>query len=160
LPHAQGTTFRVWAPAASAVSVVGTFNNWDKAASPLQAEEDGNWAADLPGVKPGDGYKFVLQTPAGELTRNDPYARAVTNSAGHSLVFDPHDFDWEGDNFQMPAWNDLVIYELHIGTFNVKETGKPGTFRDVIERLDYLQGHQLHRDNARYRVSGGLLLGL
>jgi 1,4-alpha-glucan branching enzyme len=139
LPHAQGTTFRVWAPAASAVSVVGTFNNWDKNAHPLQAEEDGNWAADLPGVKPGDGYKFALTTPAGELTRNDPYARAVTNSAGHSLVFDPYDFDWEGDSFQMPSWNDLIIYELHIGTFNVKETGKPGTFRDVIERLGYLQ---------------------
>ncbi|MGI4759600.1 MAG: alpha-amylase family glycosyl hydrolase [Janthinobacterium lividum] len=139
LPHATGTTFRVWAPAASAVSVVGTFNDWDKTASPLQAEGDGNWAADLPGVKAGDGYKFALTTPAGELTRNDPYARAVTNSAGHSLVFDPYDFDWEGDNFQMPAWNDLIIYELHIGTFNAKEAGHPGTFRDVIERLGYLQ---------------------
>jgi len=139
LPHPKGTTFRVWAPAASAVSVAGTFNDWDHQANPLQAEGDGNWAADLPGVKPGAGYKFVLQTPAGEFTRNDPYARAVTNSAGHSLVFDPLDFDWEGDNFQMPAWNDLVIYELHIGTFNVKEQGHPGTFRDVIERLGYLQ---------------------
>lgn len=139
LPHAQGTTFRVWAPGASAVSVVGTFNDWDKAASPLQAEGDGNWAADLAGVKAGDGYKYALTTPAGELTRNDPYARAVTNSAGHSLVFDPYDFDWEGDSFQMPAWNDLIIYELHIGTFNAKEAGHPGTFRDVIERLGYLQ---------------------
>ena len=139
LPHPGGTTFRVWAPAASAVSVMGTFNEWDKTSHPLRAEEGGNWAADLPGVKPGDGYKFVLQTPTGELTRNDPYARAVTNSAGHSLVFDAHDFDWEGDNFQMPAWNDLVIYELHVGTFNVPEAGKPGTFRDVMARLDYLR---------------------
>jgi 1,4-alpha-glucan branching enzyme len=139
LVHPDGTTFRVWAPAASAVSVVGNFNDWDSQANPLQAEGDGNWAADLPGVKAGAGYKFALQTPAGELTRNDPYARAVTNSSGHSLVFDPLDFDWEGDNFQMPAWNDLVIYELHIGTFNVKEAGHPGTFRDVIERLGYLQ---------------------
>jgi 1,4-alpha-glucan branching enzyme len=140
LPHPAGTTFRVWAPAATAVSVVGTFNKWDKKAHPLQAEADGNWAADLPHVKAGDGYKYVLQTPSGELTRNDPYARAVTNSSGHSLVFDPTDFDWEGDNFQMPAWNDLIIYELHIGTFNAPEAGRPGTFLDVIERLDYLRG--------------------
>jgi len=139
LPHAGGTTFRVWAPAATAVSVVGTFNDWDKDANPLQAEQDGNWAADLPHAKAGDGYKYVLQTPAGELTRNDPYARSVTSSAGHSLVFDTLDFDWGADNFQMPAWNDLVIYELHIGTFNVKEAGHPGTFYDVIERLDYLR---------------------
>jgi 1,4-alpha-glucan branching enzyme len=139
LTHDKGTTFRVWAPGATAVSVVGTFNDWDSKANPLQAEADGNWAADLPGVKAGDGYKFALQTPTGELTRNDPYARAVTNSAGYSLVFDPKDFDWEGDNFQMPAWNDLVIYELHVGTFNVKEEGHPGTFLDIIERLGYLQ---------------------
>ena len=139
LPHPGGTTFRVWAPAASAVSVMGTFNDWNKSSHPLQAEAGGNWAADLPGVQAGDGYKFVLQTPAGELTRNDPYARAVTNSAGYSLVFDAQDFDWGDDTFQMPAWNDLVIYELHVGTFNVPEAGKPGTFLNVIERLDYLR---------------------
>jgi 1,4-alpha-glucan branching enzyme len=139
LPHPNGTTFRVWAPAATAVSVVGTFNDWDKNANPLQAEADGNWAADLPNVKAGDGYKYVLQTPSGELTRNDPYARAVTNSSGYSLVFDPTDFDWEGDNFQMPSWNDLIIYELHIGTFNAPEADRPGTFQDAIERLDYLR---------------------
>ena len=139
LPHPGGTTFRVWAPAASAVAVMGTFNNWDPAATPLQAEDDGNWAADVPAARPGDEYKFVLQTPSGELSRNDPYARAMTNSSGNSVVFDAHDFDWEGDTFQMPAWNDLVIYELHVGTFNVPEAGKPGTFLDVIARLDYLR---------------------
>ena len=139
LPHAGGTTFRVWAPAATAVSVVGTFNDWNKDANPLRAEDGGNWAADLPHAKAGDGYKYVLQAPSGELTRNDPYARAVTSSAGHSLVIDLSDFDWEGDNFQMPSWNDLVIYELHVGTFNAPKANHPGTFYDVIERLDYLQ---------------------
>ncbi|RZK45824.1 MAG: hypothetical protein EOO59_20325, partial [Hymenobacter sp.] len=78
LPHSAGTTFRVWAPNATAVSVIGAFNNWDKNANPLRAEDDGNWAADLPRAKPGDEYKFVLQTPWGERTRNDPYARAMT----------------------------------------------------------------------------------
>ena len=139
LPYPGGITFRVWAPAASAVSVMGSFNKWDKNATPLRAEDGGNWAADVPAAKPGDEYKFVLQTPAGELTRNDPYARAVTNSDGNSVVFDAHDFDWGTDTFQMPAWNELVIYELHVGTFNVPEAGKPGTFRDVIARLDYLR---------------------
>ncbi|MEJ7658168.1 MAG: hypothetical protein WKG07_00335 [Hymenobacter sp.] len=51
LPHPGGTTFRVWALAASAVSVMGTFNDWHTSSHPLQAEADGNWAADLPGVK-------------------------------------------------------------------------------------------------------------
>lgn len=140
LPHAGGVTFRLWAPNATAVSVIGTFNDWNKDASPLHAEDGGNWAGDLPQAKAGDEYKFVLQTPQGELHRNDPYARAVTNSAGNGIVFDVNDFDWEGDNFQMPAWNDLVIYELHVGTFNAPEADRPGTFRDVIGKLDYLQG--------------------
>jgi len=139
LPHAGGTTFRVWAPAATAVSVIGSFNGWDKTAGMLLAEPDGNWAADLPPAKAGDEYKFVLQTPGGELSRNDPYARAVTNSSGNSVVLDPTAFDWQDDNFQMPAWNELVIYEIHVGTFNVKEENHPGTFQGVIERLDYLQ---------------------
>ena len=139
LPHPGGTTFRVWAPAATGVAVIGSFNNWDRAASPLQAEPGGNWAADLPAARPGDEYKFVLQTPAGELTRQDPYARAVTNSSGNSVVFDPLDFDWQGDDFRMPAWNELVIYELHVGTFHAPEPDRPGTFRDVIQRLDYLR---------------------
>ncbi|NML63770.1 DUF3459 domain-containing protein [Hymenobacter sp. RP-2-7] len=140
LPHEGGVTFRVWAPNATAVSVMGTFNNWDTKASPLRAEEGGNWAGDLPQAKAGDEYKYVLQTPQGELHRNDPYARAVTNSAGNGIVFDISDFDWQNDNFQMPAWNDLVIYELHVGTFNAPDPSRPGTFYDVIDRLDYLQG--------------------
>ena len=139
IPHPAGVTFRVWAPNATAVSVIGTFNNWDKNANPLRTEDGGNWAADLPQAKPGDEYKFVLQTPWGERTRNDPYARAMTNSAGSGIVFDVHDFDWQEDNFQMPAWNELVIYELHVGTFNAPDPNRPGTFLDVIERLDYLQ---------------------
>ena len=56
------------------------------------------------------------------------------------MTFDVHDFDWEGDYFQMPAWNDLVIYELHVGTFNATDPSRPGTFRDVIGKLAYLQG--------------------
>ncbi|SHL10561.1 alpha-amylase family glycosyl hydrolase [Hymenobacter psychrotolerans] len=138
IPHSQGTTFRVWAPAAEAVSVVGPFNDWNHTAHPLAHEADGYWAADFAGLGPGTEYKFWLQTPAGELQRNDPYAREVTHSAGNSVV-PTHDFDWEDDQFQMPAWNELVIYELHVGTFYAPDPDKPGTFLDVIEKLGFLQ---------------------
>ena len=47
----------------------------------------------------------------------DPYARQVTNSVGNSIVYDPDAFDWGDDDFAMPTWDDLVIYEMHIGTF-------------------------------------------
>ena len=140
LPHANGTTFRVWAPNATAVSVMGSFNDWSRDSCPLRAEDGGNWAIDVPSARPGHEYKLVLQTPSGELCRNDPYARVVTSSAGNSVVFDAYDFDWMGDSFQMPSWNDLVIYELHVGTFNAPDRNRPGTFYDVMQRLDYLQG--------------------
>jgi 1,4-alpha-glucan branching enzyme len=138
VPHATGTTFRVWAPNADSVSVIGTFNDWQGDATPLQAEENGYWATDVPGAKPGDEYKFHLLNKGNPIDHNDPYARQVTNSAGSSVVHDP-DFDWGDDNFQMPAWNELVIYELHVGTFNAPDAENVGTFLSVPEKLPYLR---------------------
>ena len=68
LPHANGTTFRVWAPHATAVSVVGTFNDWDAACHPLARDDHGRaetWSTDVVSAHPGAEYRFVLQTPAG-----------------------------------------------------------------------------------------------
>ncbi|HEX8328885.1 MAG TPA: alpha-amylase family glycosyl hydrolase [Hymenobacter sp.] len=138
VPHATGTTFRVWAPHAEAVSVIGTFNKWKAAAHPLALEADGYWATDVPGAKPGDEYKFHLTNAGREFDRNDPYARQVTNSAGASVVHDPS-FDWGDDHFRMPPWNELVIYELHVGTFNAPNADTVGTFLSVAEKLPYLR---------------------
>ena len=49
------------------------------------------------------------------------------------------DFDWSGDNFQMPPWNELVIYELHIGTFGRNKPKEHSDFTAAIGRLDYLR---------------------
>ena len=137
VPHATGTTFRVWAPHAETVAVVGDFNGWNAAENPLAHEADGYWAADVAGAKPGQEYKFEIRN-GGTFQRNDPYAREMTNSAGNSIIHDPR-FDWQDDAFRMPAWNELVIYELHVGTFNAPKEHEVGTFYDVIERLPYLR---------------------
>ena len=136
IPNASGVAFRVWAPFANAVSVVGTFNDWNPSANLCQKEKHGNWYADVSGAKPGDEYKFMLTNGDKTLGRIDPRAREVTNSVGNAVVVDPN-FDWEGDDFSMPAWNESVIYEMHIGTFNAKEG--VGTFESAIERLPYLR---------------------
>ncbi len=135
----EGVFFRVWAPNAHAVSVAGSFNGFNKDANFLEQEQDGYWAGMVAGAKNGDEYKYVLQTEKGDLFRNDPYARAVTNSAGNSIIYDHSTFDWGIEKFSMPAWNKLVIYELHTGTFNVKEKGKPGDMYGVMEKLPYLK---------------------
>lgn len=141
IPHDTGVAFRVWAPHAEAVSVVGTFNAWDKARHPLARENpEGYWYADVPGAKAGDEYRFALKTPAGELSKIDPYAREVTSSVGNGVVHDPH-FDWGEEHYKTPPWNEWVVYELHVGTFNDPnpDNDKPGTFKDIVHRFDHLK---------------------
>lgn len=139
IPHEQGVFFRVWAPHAKKVFITGDFNNWSKSKHEMKHEANGYWGLDIPEAAINNQYKYIIHTDAGEeLYRNDPYAKELTNSAGNSLITDPN-FEWTDHDFKMPAWNELVIYELHIGTFNVKENGKPGTFDSTRQRLGYLK---------------------
>lgn len=138
IPLAEGVAFRVWAPHAEGVSVVGTFNKFDTSRHPLASEGNGYWSAEVESATAGDEYKFEITNGEHRLARIDPYARQVTSSVGNGVIY-RDDFAWEDDNFRMPPWNELVIYELHIGTFARSEDGKAGTFDDAIKRLRYLQ---------------------
>jgi 1,4-alpha-glucan branching enzyme len=134
-----GVTFRVWAPNATNVTVPGQFNGWSTTASPLGKEgTNGVWSADLAGVMAGQEYKYFLN---GSLWKRDPRGRKVVSSIDNSIVYDPGAFDWGGDGFSPPALEDLVIYELHIGSFYDPNPGdaQPGRFTDAINRLDYLK---------------------
>jgi 1,4-alpha-glucan branching enzyme len=135
--HADGTTFRVWAPHADRVFVLGTFNDWKPDAHALDPEGFGCFSLDVAAAKPGDEYRFEIHNGDKRLSRIDPYAREVTSSVGNGVIHDPA-FDWGGDRFTMPPHNELVIYELHIGTFQRAAFDKPGTFDDAIRGLDHL----------------------
>jgi 1,4-alpha-glucan branching enzyme len=143
IPDAKGVTFRVWAPHAEKVYVTGTFNDWSKTSTPLSSEKNGCWATEVPGAKAGDEYRYMIHTPVDwklpPFSRIDPYARKVTNSIGNGIIYDPKAFGWGSDNFKMASGNELVIYEMHVGTFNVKAKGRPGTFDSAMEKLSYLQ---------------------
>ena len=139
--HDDGVAFRVWAPNAAAVSVIGSFNDWQSDAHPMLRENDaGYWYVDIEEAAKGDEYRYCLQTSAGELSRIDPYAREVTSSVGNGVIHDP-DFDWGEDHFETPPWNEWVIYELHIGTFHDPnpDEDQPATFDDVVARFDHLK---------------------
>jgi 1,4-alpha-glucan branching enzyme len=139
MPNITGVTFRVWAPHAEKVYVIGTFNDWNKTATPLKGEEAGYWSVDVTEAKPGDEYRYLIDGPHGPVSRIDPYARKVTNSVGNGVIYDVNAFDWNDDPFQIATWNDLVIYEMHVGTFNVQEVGCPGTFASAMKKLPYLK---------------------
>lgn len=133
--HDSGVAFRVWAPHAEAVFVVGSFNDWAEDVAPMAAEAAGCWYLDAPDVKAGDEYRFVIHAGAEALSRIDPYARAVTASNGNGIIVASENAP--GD-FQTPPWNRLVIYEMHIGTFSRTED-EAGTFEGAIRRLDHLK---------------------
>lgn len=133
-----GTAFRVWAPFASTVHVAGTFNDWSADATPLAAEGNGCWSADVPGARSGQEYRYVIRNGERTLSRIDPYALAVTSSVGNTVITRPR-FEWDDDGYRTPAWNEMVVYELHPGTFNDRPGGKPGSFRSVLRRMDHLQ---------------------
>ena len=132
--HRDGVAFRVWAPNAQAVFVKGDFNDWSDSTTPLSHEENGYWYADVASAQPGHEYKYVLVNGDRKLERIDPYARQVTNSTGNGVIYDTASFDWENDKFELPPHNELVIYEMHIGSFFTDADGKPGGFDGVLEK--------------------------
>lgn len=136
--HEEGAAFRVWAPHADRVFVMGDFNGWSKTDSPMENEGSGYWYADIAGAKAGQEYKFLVQNGELDLERIDPYARQVTNSVGSGIIYDPDGFDWQGDDFAIAAHNELIIYEMHIGSFFTTEDGQPGSFDTALEKLDHL----------------------
>lgn len=139
IPNAKGVSFRVWAPHAKIVFVTGTFNDWSTSLTPLFSEKNGYWSADVPEAKAGDEYRYLLNGSKTTLSRIDPYARKVTSATGNGIIYDPEAFEWGDTDFHMASGNELVIYEMHVGTFNVKEEGQPGSLDSAIEKLPYLQ---------------------
>jgi 1,4-alpha-glucan branching enzyme len=139
IPYSGGVAFRVWAPFADSVAVAGNFNNWSDQTNPLGRDDGtGYWSADVPGAAAGQEYQFVITHDGQRLLRIDPFARKVTNSAGSSVILDPT-FAWGSSSFQMPPWQELVICEMHIGTYLDTIPGAPGTFDTAGQMLPYLQ---------------------
>lgn len=133
-----GTSFRVWAPNATGVAVASSFNGWSQGLAQLADEGNGHWSLDYRDLPAGERYRFVLDTPSGLLWKNDPRARQLESSVGAGIVIDPDSYAWQTQGYTSPAWNDLVIYEMHVGTFFDTPGGAPGDFASVASRLDYL----------------------
>lgn len=144
-------TFRVWTPFAEKVEVAGSFTTppWKIRLSlardnPRMGPGHNYWSARVKGVPDHSEYKFVLHRGGREIWKLDPYCRDATgrfrigdNEYNNSIVDDPA-FRWGNQSFHMPNWNELVIYEMHIGTYNNNVEGKPGTFDEAMQKMDHL----------------------
>ncbi len=136
----KGVTFRVWAPNAESVSVIGTFNGWNARRDAMRKESaSGVWSLEVREAKPGDEYLYLIN---GELERRDPRARQVSACEKRSVVYDTGAFDWGQKSPCAPAApiGELVFYQLHPGTFHDPDPSddNPGTLRDAAGKLDHL----------------------
>jgi 1,4-alpha-glucan branching enzyme len=139
IPCDEGTDFRVWAPHSQRVYVTGSFNDWADPGVELASEEGGNWSGYCREAKPGDRYRFRLVREDQSLLKNDPRARVIDLESGDGVIY-RDTFDWENVEFETPNLNEIVLYEIHVGTFGVAkhERSPQGTFQKVIDRLPYL----------------------
>jgi 1,4-alpha-glucan branching enzyme len=154
----DGTDFRTWAPHASMVSVVaGSALAGSDQPSFRPAPEDhlaplgdGSWGGFLAGVGDGTPYMFFVEGAGSAGWKRDPYARELTASPAfpdsYCVVRDSASYAWRSEGWRSPGFSDLIIYQLHVGTFWAQdETGRDvrrergGTFLDVIEKLEHLQ---------------------
>ncbi len=133
-----GCGFRVWAPHAERVQVRLHVEPDTPQHHDLEHEENGYWARFVSGAAPGMRYKFLITRNGETFERIDPYSGEVTHSAGDGVIVDHGAFDWRGDSFELPPHNELVIYEMHIGSFVARPDG-PGGFAEALERVGHLK---------------------
>ena len=145
----EGYLFRLWAPNAARVSVVGDFCGWDAGAFPMARGEHGLWEKFIPGLKQFDTYKYAVTSARGKtVLKADPYAfHAETRPGTASKLYDLPPYRW-GDG----AWragrasapidrSPLNIYEVHLGSWRRRENGDFYDYRSLAHDLaDYVAG--------------------
>jgi 1,4-alpha-glucan branching enzyme len=137
---AGGATFRVWAPHARAVHVLGDFNDRRREdASLLTRDDRGYWRGFIPGVLDRQRYMFHVVGEGSKGPKRDPYARELQTPFPSECIIRRPDFPWHDSGFVTPQFHNLVLYQLHVGTFfapNLPQKG--GTFLDVARKIPYL----------------------
>ena len=140
-----GWVFRVWAPHAAHVSVVGDFCAWDAAAHPMRRTDGGIWETEIAGLQQYDVYKFAVATRSGRVTlKADPYAfHAETRPGTASKLYDLAGYEWGDAAYRAakrPVYDrPLNIYEVHPGSWRRRENGDFYDYRTLADELsDYV----------------------
>lgn len=135
--------FRVWAPNAESVSVVGDFNGWDVNANPMCKICCGVWQADINNIKNYDVYKYAVKSRDGKvILKSDPYARHFeTSPSNASKVYSSDDFLWSDDEWCEKVSNSNVyesplnIYEVHLGSWQRFADGNTYDYVTAAKKL-------------------------
>ena len=142
-PNRSSTIFRIWAPAAKSVAVVGDFNNWNAREEDYcqKITNEGIWEVEIKKVKKGAIYKFQIETSWGQkILKADPYAfYSELRPQTASVVNGIPKFRW-GDkkwlnNREIGYAKPINIYEVHLGSWKKKEDGTYYNYREIAELL-------------------------
>jgi len=146
--HREGDTFafRVWAPNAEQIFVVGDFNGWSHDTPMTRITEGGIWEAMMPSdrVRDGDLYKFKIWSRGRELYKADPYAFAAEcPPETASRIVDIEGYAWRDDGWMAHRSTKagrfydepMNVYELHLGSWRRHEDGTPFTYSELATEL-------------------------
>ena len=142
-PNRSSTIFRIWAPEAKSVAVVGDFNNWNAREEDYcqKITNEGIWEVEIKKVKKGTIYKFQIETSWGQkILKADPYAfYSELRPQTASVVNGISKFRW-GDkkwlnNREIGYAKPINIYEVHLGSWKKKEDGTYYNYREIAELL-------------------------
>ena len=142
------TVFRLWAPNAKAVSVVGDFNGWDTQSNFMERIDGGIWQTEIEGLKNFETYKYaVVRADGGTVLKSDPYARHFeTAPANASKVYAEDKYKWKDAKWcssqkQKNVYESPInIYEVHAGSWRTYEDGNYYDYVKLAEELaEYLK---------------------
>ena len=142
-PNRSSTIFRIWAPTAKSVAVVGDFNDWNAREEDYcqKITNEGIWEVEIKKVKKGTIYKFQIETSWGQkILKADPYAfYSELRPQTASVVNGISKFRW-GDkkwlnNREIGYAKPINIYEVHLGSWKKKEDGTYYNYREIAELL-------------------------
>ena len=143
-PEDGGAWFRVWAPTAKAINVVGDFNGWNTNAAPMKKIDNSSiWEVFIENTKQFDNYKYFITTADDrQLYKADPYAvHSETDGGSCSKVYELDDFDWTDkkyyeekaitNHFEKP----MNVYEVNFVSWKRHEDGSLYTYKEIADEL-------------------------
>jgi 1,4-alpha-glucan branching enzyme len=141
-----GATFRVWAPRATAVYVngifAGTIRNGQTDDLLMAQDGTGYWSGFILEAADGDPYHYWVVGAGSSGYKRDPYAREMATDNPFPncscLIRSATAYPWHDSAFVTPDFSNMIIYQLHVGTYAPSSTGVASTFLDVVGKIEYL----------------------
>ena len=144
-PHENGYVFRVWAPNAKSVALVGDFNLWNTTANYMVNIGYGIWEGIINNAKIYDAYKYYIEKQDGTFVyKSDPYAfHTCTRPENSSKVYNIENYKWKDKEYQKKKKyiysGPVNIYEIHLGSWKQFDDGNFYSYRHMADELsDYV----------------------